>query len=153
VPSDAPEGTYTVSGTYSANDISPSRTLGDEDIIVSSNPLREIRSMQFGVMCAAAFAASGKLPERLQLEDSVSDLIRSEEGIKQATKLQDLMGGEQLEGGVRGEYRDYLVCILPTIICEKPVSTVGLGDTVSSATFLRWLELIGTNEGQSRLEV
>ncbi|WP_135605995.1 ADP-dependent glucokinase/phosphofructokinase [Methanococcoides sp. NM1] len=113
----------------------------------TSTPLREMRSMQFGVMCAAAFAASGKLPERSQLEDSVSGLARSEEGIRQAGKLQDLIGGEQFEGGVCGEYRDFLVCILPTIICEKPVSTVGLGDTVSSATFLRWLELGGNGKG------
>ncbi len=97
--------------------------------------------------CAAAFAASGRLPERLQLEESVTGLARSEEGIRQVSKLQDLIGGEHFEGGVCGEYRDFSVCILPTIICEKPVSTVGLGDTVSSATFLRWLE-IGTNEGE-----
>ncbi|NOQ48505.1 MAG: ADP-dependent glucokinase [Methanococcoides sp.] len=119
----------------------------------TSSPLHEMQSMQFGVMCAAAFAASGKLPERSQLEGSVSDLARSKEGMKQAVKLQDLIGGEQFEGGVWGAYGDYSVCILPTIICEKPVSTVGLGDTVSSATFLRWLELIGTNEGKQRLEV
>ncbi|SES64797.1 ADP-dependent glucokinase [Methanococcoides vulcani] len=107
----------------------------------TSSPIREMQSMQFGVMCAAAFAASGKLPERSQLEDSVRGLARSEEGMKQTTKLQDLIAGEELESGVCGEYRDLSVCILPTIICEKPVSTVGLGDTVSSATFLRWLEL------------
>jgi ADP-dependent phosphofructokinase/glucokinase len=107
----------------------------------ASSPVREVGSMQFGVMCAAAFAASGKLPERSQLGDSVSGLVRSEEGTMQASKLQELIDGEESEGGICGEYRGYSVCILPTIICEKPVSTVGLGDTVSSATFLRWLEL------------
>ncbi|AKB85880.1 ADP-dependent glucokinase/phosphofructokinase [Methanococcoides methylutens] len=107
----------------------------------ASSPALEIESMQFGVMCAAAFAASGRLPERSQLGDSVTGLARSEEGLKQITRLQDLIGGEELEGGVCGEYQEYSVCILPTIICEEPVSTVGLGDTVSSATFLRWLEL------------
>jgi ADP-dependent phosphofructokinase/glucokinase len=61
--------------------------------------------------------------------------------------LQDRISGEQLEGGVCGEYRKFSVCILPTIICGKPVSTVGLGDTVSSATFLRWLE-VGMDEGE-----
>ncbi|WP_135609504.1 ADP-dependent glucokinase/phosphofructokinase [Methanococcoides sp. AM1] len=113
----------------------------------TSSTIREMQSMQFGVMCAAAFAASGKLPVRSQLEKSVSGLARSEEGVDQLNKLQDCIGGEQLEGGVCGEYRGYSVCILPTIICEKPVSTVGLGDTVSSATFLRWLE-VGVDEGQ-----
>jgi PKD repeat protein len=38
VPSDTPEGTYTISGTYSSNTISPSSTLGDKDIVVSSTP-------------------------------------------------------------------------------------------------------------------
>ncbi|NYT19644.1 MAG: ADP-dependent glucokinase [Methanosarcinales archaeon] len=107
----------------------------------ASTPHREVRSMQFGIMCAAAFAANGKLPERSQLEVSVRDLARSEEGMKQASKLQDLIGGEHFDGGVCGEYGNFSVCILPTLICNEPVSTVGLGDTVSSATFLRWLEL------------
>lgn len=107
----------------------------------ASTPVREMESMDFGVRCAAAFAASGRLPERSQLGDSVRGLARSEEGLKQVTRLQDLIGGEEFEGGVFGEYRGYSVCILPTIICEEPVSTVGLGDTVSSATFLRWLEI------------
>ncbi|WP_445474790.1 ADP-dependent glucokinase/phosphofructokinase [Methanococcoides methylutens] len=106
----------------------------------STSP-REVPSMQFGVMCAAAFAAFGKLPGRSQLEGSVRDLARSEKGVDQARKLQDLIGGEMLEGGICGDYGGFSVCILPTIICERPVSTVGLGDTVSSATFLRWLEL------------
>jgi ADP-dependent phosphofructokinase/glucokinase len=46
----------------------------------ASSPVREMESMDFGVMCAAAFAATGRLPERSQLEDSVSGLARSEEG-------------------------------------------------------------------------
>ncbi|UGV40064.1 ADP-dependent glucokinase [Methanococcoides orientis] len=107
----------------------------------ASTPVHEMEGMQFGVMCAAAFATSGKLPGRSQLEDSVSDLARSEEGMIQAGKVQDLIHGDEFEDGVCGEYKGYSVCILPTIICEDPVSTVGLGDTVSSATFLRWLEL------------
>ncbi|MGM0770221.1 MAG: ADP-dependent glucokinase/phosphofructokinase [Halobacteriota archaeon] len=107
----------------------------------ASAPSLEMQSMQFGVMCAAAFAASGRLPERSQLVDSIRGLATSEEGVKQVVKLQDLIRGEEFEGGVCGEYRDFSVCILPTIICEYPVSTVGLGDTVSSATFLRWLEM------------
>ncbi|MDA0525087.1 ADP-dependent glucokinase/phosphofructokinase [Methanococcoides alaskense] len=113
----------------------------------ASSSIREMQSMQFGVNCAAVFAASGRLPERSQLEDSVSGLARSEGGVKQVNKMQDLIGGERLECGVCGDFRGFSVCILPTIICEKPVSTVGLGDTVSSATFLRWLE-IGVNGGQ-----
>jgi ADP-dependent phosphofructokinase/glucokinase len=105
----------------------------------TSELLLELQSMQFGVMCVAAFAASGKLPERLRLKDSVSDIDRNEEGMKQLSKLQDLIGGEQFEGGVRREYRDFSVCIVFPIICEKPASTVEFEDTVSSATFLRWL--------------
>ncbi|WP_440953437.1 ADP-dependent glucokinase/phosphofructokinase [Methanococcoides sp. FTZ1] len=107
----------------------------------SSTPNREIRSMDFGVKCAAAFAASGKLPERSQLEGSVKGLGRSKEGTIQLNRLKDLVHGEGFEGGLCGEYRGFSVCILPTIICDSPLSTVGLGDTVSSSTFLRWLEL------------
>lgn len=60
----------------------------------ASRPAREMESMQFGVMCAAAFAASGRLPERSQLGDSIRSLTRSEEGVKQVTRLQDLIRGK-----------------------------------------------------------
>ncbi|RLG20804.1 hypothetical protein DRN77_07335, partial [Methanosarcinales archaeon] len=34
----------------------------------------------------------------------------------------------------------YSVCIVPSLWCEHPVTTVGLGDTMTAAVFLRELE-------------
>ncbi|WP_135606014.1 PKD domain-containing protein [Methanococcoides sp. NM1] len=66
VPSNTPDGTYTISGTYSANDIFPSKTLGDEDIIVSSTPSDPV------VVPEADFSSnvvSGTFPLTVQFTD------------------------------------------------------------------------------------
>ncbi|MFA7037531.1 MAG: ADP-dependent glucokinase/phosphofructokinase [Methanosarcina sp.] len=34
-----------------------------------------------------------------------------------------------------------MLCILPTLLCKSPITTVGLGDTLTAGTFLRGLEL------------
>ncbi|WP_135609481.1 PKD domain-containing protein [Methanococcoides sp. AM1] len=66
VPSDTPEGSYTISGAYSANEIPYSSTFGDEEIVVSttaSDPL---------VAPEADFSASvvsGTFPLTVQFAD------------------------------------------------------------------------------------
>lgn len=103
----------------------------------------EMQSLEFGIMCAAFFAATGKLPLRSDLEDSVSEFSLSEYGLEQVGRVQALIDGNfDSCVGACGKYGDLNVCILPTLICDDPISTVGLGDTVMAATFLRWVELL-----------
>ena len=35
----------------------------------------------------------------------------------------------------------YVICMLPTLLSGSPITTVGLGDTLTAGTFLRGLEL------------
>ncbi|ABE52255.1 Hypothetical protein Mbur_1337 [Methanococcoides burtonii DSM 6242] len=62
--------------------------------------------------------------------------------------VQDLLDGDVVqmgsEVGLCGKYGCLNVCILPTLLCDDPISTVGLGDTVMSAAFLRWVELLNS---------
>ncbi len=106
-----------------------------------SSPEVEIESMDFGIKAAATFAATGKLESRKFVESTVADLKESSYGIYQMKKMAEHISGTIYGRGLYAIKDDYTVCIVPSILTEKPVSTVGLGDTVSSATFLRYLEL------------
>ncbi|MCD4807316.1 MAG: hypothetical protein K8R13_07070 [Methanococcoides sp.] len=128
------------------------------DLIVSvfkdtvSSCDHEMQSLEFGIMCAAFFAATGKLPVRSDLEDSVGEFSVSEYGIEQIGRVKKFMGWDDVHVdscvgsgvGACGKYDGLNVCILPTLICDDPISTVGLGDTVMAATFLRWVELLNS---------
>ena len=100
----------------------------------------ELEALKFGINCAAAFAASGKLESRDFVMATASSIDESEFGRMQVDKLFNLSSMHQ-ESGACGNFSGYVVCAIPTLICPEPVSTVGLGDTISAATFLRRLEL------------
>lgn len=110
---------------------------------VSSDPVDyhdEIESLRFGVSCAATFAQSGRLESRDFIRSTASNIDESEFGRQQIIKVSEMISAQQ-DGYACGKFKGYSVCAIPTLICNEPVSTVGLGDTVSAANFLRRLEL------------
>lgn len=109
--------------------------------VEEDNPELIIRAMDFGVRCAAAFACSGKLADRETLLEKSSGIKESELGIAEASKLAKNMDEQWKCSSTCGIYNACQVTIVPTRICDEPVSTVGLGDTISAAIFLRELEL------------
>jgi Archaeal ADP-dependent phosphofructokinase/glucokinase len=100
-----------------------------------------IEAMNFGAGCAAAFACSGKLADRNSLLEIASEIPESEFGKSECSKLAQHIGDKLKCSTVCGMHDSYQVTIVPTRICDEPVSTVGLGDTISAAIFLRELEL------------
>jgi ADP-dependent phosphofructokinase/glucokinase len=100
-----------------------------------------IEAMNFGAGCAAAFACSGKLAERNKLLELASDIAESEFGKKEIARMAQHIEEKWQCSTVCGIHNSYQVSIVPTRICDEPVSTVGLGDTISAAIFLRELEL------------
>jgi ADP-dependent phosphofructokinase/glucokinase len=108
---------------------------------IIADPVQELRAMEFGVKCAATFAATGRLDSREFVDETAATLKESTFGLQEVQKAVDFIHGKYHRHGASGIHNGYLVCILPTIICEDPIATVGLGDTVAAATFLRELEL------------
>ncbi len=106
-----------------------------------ADPALELEAMGFGVKCAATFAATGKLESREFVDTEASTLDESIFGKEQVQEVRAYIHGKQYGSGVAGDYCGYMIKILPTILCDDPIATVGLGDTFSSATFLRELEL------------
>lgn len=102
---------------------------------------KEFEALEFGIRCAAAFAASGKLDGRDFVEKTTASLSRSNFGKARVGEFLKAFEGELFREGAFAHSGGYTLCMLPTLLCENPVSTVGLGDTFTSSFFLRGLEL------------
>lgn len=102
-----------------------------------------IESLDFGIRAAATFALTGKLDSRTYVEEISSSMKRSVHGQKELDDVWHLIEGVEEYSGVHGTYKGYTICAIPTLIADDPVATVGLGDTFSAASFLRFLELHG----------
>jgi ADP-dependent phosphofructokinase/glucokinase len=101
----------------------------------------QIKAMNFGVTCAGIFASTGQLHDRNKLDLISSNLKESEFGRVQTERFIDTTSAVRFGRGAAGIYDGYQVCIMPTLLSDNPISTVGLGDTVTASMFLRELEL------------
>lgn len=101
----------------------------------------QLEAMSFGVTCAGIFASAGQLHDRNKLGSMSSGLKESEFGRAQTERFIEATAAVRSGRGAAGKYDGRQVCILPTLLSDNPVSTVGLGDTVTASMFLRELEL------------
>ena len=97
--------------------------------------------MEFGIKCAGMYAASGKLKsEELAAIDNLG-LQESNFGRKQLELFVKTFNGKTFEKGAYALKEKYLLCMMPTLLSPSPITTVGLGDTLTAGIFLRGLEL------------
>lgn len=108
---------------------------------IDLDPGSQLEAMSFGVTCAGIFASVGQLHDRNKLGSMSSTLKESDFGRAQTERLIETAAAVRSGRGAVGTYDDHQVCILPTLLSDDPVSTVGLGDTVTASMFLRELEL------------
>lgn len=104
-------------------------------------PEAQLEAMNFGVACAGIFAASGQLHARDKLGAMSLGLRESEFSRAQMQQFIEVTAADRYGRGAAGMYDGHQVCILPTLLSDNPISTVGLGDTVTASMFLRELEL------------
>jgi ADP-dependent phosphofructokinase/glucokinase len=100
-----------------------------------------LEAMSFGLKCAGAYAASGRLEGREFMEKEALKLQESRFGREQLQLFLKAFKGAPLGQGACALMEGYMLCILPTLLCKSPITTVGLGDTLTAGTFLRGLEL------------
>jgi ADP-dependent phosphofructokinase/glucokinase len=101
----------------------------------------KLEALKFGVRCAGVYAASGKLEGREFVEKEASTLQESQFGRAQIGAFLKAFNGKTLGQGAYVLKENYIICMLPTMLSRSPVTTVGLGDTLTAGTFLRGLEL------------
>ncbi len=102
---------------------------------------KKLEAMGFGLRCAGAYAASGRLEGREFMEKEALKLQESRFGREQLQLFLKAFGGTVCGQGAFALMEGYMLCILPTLLCKSPITTVGLGDTLTAGTFLRGLEL------------
>lgn len=102
---------------------------------------KKLEAMDFGLKCAGAYAASGRLEGREFIEKEASKLQESRFGRAQLQFFLKAFEGTPCGRGAFALMEGYILCILPTLLCKSPITTVGLGDTLTAGTFLRGLEL------------
>ena len=106
------------------------------------DPGVEAEALEFGVRAAASYAETGRHLGRDRIEQVLEGFSPSRLGRTEVLRLLDLFSGCELKGGSSsGEVDGYYAAGVPVLRCETPVTSVGLGDTFTAATFLRELEL------------
>ncbi|MFQ6071162.1 MAG: ADP-dependent glucokinase/phosphofructokinase [Methanosarcinales archaeon] len=93
----------------------------------------EILALKFGAKVAATLAKTGKIGNEEYIEESIKDLKLSEIGIQQLKEVQPYLNGTFSE--------NYSIIMSPTILCGTPVTSVGMGDSLTAGIFLKELEL------------
>jgi len=116
------------------------------DFIVSTfdpayiDPASEIDALNAGASASAVRAERGYVNKDI-LPDAVLGMVPNDTGVSECSMVQECFDGNTIGNGVYLTLGGYSVCIVPSLWCEHPITTVGLGDTMTAAVFLRELEL------------
>ena len=108
-------------------------TLQDQGFRIS--PEANLRGMMLAATVAAGKAGTGNINKAENLlwaqGQEVSDI-----GLNELAKLADYVKNQKLTETGLAEYEGFELIALPTIIVEKPLTLVGMGDTISSLSLL-----------------
>jgi ADP-dependent phosphofructokinase/glucokinase len=123
------------------NDSNIENYSNSEDSALQKIAGKKLEALRFGVSCAGAYAASGKLEDQKFAEEEASKLQESAFGRQQLELFLKAFNGKIFGHGAYAFREGYILCMLPTLLSKSPLTTVGLGDTLTAGTFLRELEL------------
>jgi len=101
----------------------------------------EIDALSFGASASAARAETGRVDRALSdaVVSGISGITPSEKGVRECAIVQERFAGKRIGNGVCVELGGHLACVVPSFWCAHPVTTVGMGDTMTAAVFLREL--------------
>lgn len=108
-------------------------TLQDKNFRIT--PEQNLRGMMLASTIAATKAGTGKIEDHAQLLWAHGKEV-SEISLNNLQELSEyLQKPELIESGIC-QYENYDVIAVPTIIIEKPLTLVGMGDTISSVSLV-----------------
>jgi ADP-dependent phosphofructokinase/glucokinase len=99
----------------------------------------EIDALNFGASASGALAIAGHA-DIASAHAAIMNLQPNDAGVRECSSVQEYFHGEHVDGGVHLQLNGYTVCVAPSLHCESPVTTVGMGDTMTAGVFLRELE-------------
>ena len=95
-------------------------------------PEQNLKGMMTAATVAAAKAGTGSIDNLLFAHGNmVSDV-----GLIEASNLATSIGQNDLEISGIARYRQWDLIVVPTILIEKPITLVGMGDTISSISLV-----------------
>ena len=98
-------------------------------------PQANLRGMMTAATVAAGKAGTGSVNEAKNLLWAQGKEV-SDVGLKELEDLAAYIGDKNLPEKGISEYDGYDVIAVPTILIEKPVTLVGMGDTISSMSLI-----------------
>ncbi len=106
-------------------------TLQDKDFEIS--PEANLKGMMTASVVAASKAKTGAVDSKSikSVKHEVSDV-----GLIELDSLATALGQPQLLTSGIGRYKSWDLIAVPTILIEKPISVVGMGDTISSLSLI-----------------
>lgn len=104
-------------------------------------PEQNLKGMCLAAVVAASKAGSGNINEEANLMWAYG-LTACDLGLQELGRVADYIGDEQIRFTGIGDYAGYDVIAVPTILVEKPVTLVGMGDTISSVSLVGALKAV-----------
>ncbi len=105
-------------------------TLQDSNFKIT--PEQNLKGMMTAAIVAAAKAGTGSIDNLLFAHgNTVSDV-----GLIEASNLATSIGQNDLDVNGIARYRQWNLIVVPTILIEKPITLVGMGDTISSISLV-----------------
>lgn len=108
-------------------------TIQDKGFRVS--PEANLRGMMTAATVAAAKAGTGSINDPKNLLWAQGQMV-SEVGLQELENLAKHIGKEDLMSSGICSYENWDVIAVPTILVEKPITLVGMGDTISSMSLI-----------------
>lgn len=108
-------------------------TVQDKDFCLT--PEQNRRGMCLAATVAAGKAGTGHINEEANLMWAKGMNV-CEQGMEELRKIADYIGVPTMTESGIGSYKDFDIIAVPTILVEKPLTLVGMGDTISSISLI-----------------
>ncbi len=99
------------------------------------SPSANRNGMILAAVAAASKAETGRLSEYEDLTVALGQTV-CDEGIKGLEEIGSLIGNPGFAASGIGNFEEFSVIAVPTIIVEQPKTLVGMGDTISAFSLI-----------------
>ncbi|MFW9923328.1 MAG: ADP-dependent glucokinase/phosphofructokinase, partial [Candidatus Thorarchaeota archaeon] len=125
--------------------------VASKDTILTNAEIRD--SLCYASVITSLKASGFETIDDLTKIDYLNSKLRNFNLSPQYLELKNILQNDALNNSFLGIYEknDIRIIVIPTILISKPLVTVGLGDTISSSTFIAELALIKDKKEKKKI--
>jgi len=101
-------------------------------------PEKEVQALTYGADIAASLVATGKIVK----DPNTDGMEMSKVGAKAVEELVEKLSATKFGRGAYATIEDETICLVPSMICHDPQTTVGIGDAMTAAAYYRQMDAI-----------